>query len=1304
MSGRLRSFLTISTICVLFVAACSFERGATKDECPSDEQTASRQAAEVVSGPTHVPGWCALIAGKPTSEALAVFPDVIAGDPDRAGVDDYLGRLYCLEAAGDYAGVIAWQEKFVLKHPGHPLAEYALEQLAGLAARREFEQPVFEVMRKALELETLNPFAQHLANAYMRNYYTYRADRDRAFEHAGRLGFVTDWLLLGPFESRAKVAFGTNIGPELETQPAEGFKGANRNVEWFRNQIAYEDGYVDFKNYFTPTDNVCGFAAARIEVEKDRNLVLWFGCGSALKVYVDGDLAAVHEEYNEYGENKLSVPVALSAGAHEILVKAVVVRGPWGFTLRVTDPDGSVAAGVAISSEGWQPKKITGAQAGRPDFEYARGVLAYLGGLSDEGSVAARILKNYIFNRRRMGDVAKNPDIDDLKKLAELHPECPPVLTYLAAIETDYNDALHALKKAVGIDPGNHAARIELAMKYFSGGFLRPAADVLESGDFGPLGARRDMLKFRILTQTGHETQAGKLLAEINRKYPDYSVAADEYLRYTVKNPDEYMRLFIDRFGERIEEYVQTRIAQYRFERGEPEKALAIYARLLDYFPSRIRIYGRIYDVHYSRSDYARAAEVAAKLLGFAPRHPDFLKLLARAQNQAGDSQAALQAYKETIKSLPEAADVREYVEYVEPKVDAFWKKYDVDLAAALDFEDRPEEWKEYNIVTILDHGVVRINPNGTTAEMYFMVQKALTDEGARYLSQAQRIGYMPGSSRVEIIEAKTIQPDGSEEVVSDIGDRRSGPGSAGAIYGESGAMKVFSFPNVRKGSIVVKKWTTEDLKKPLYGAWVRQNFWLTGDEPKLKTSWVVISPQKMKMKYDVWPEDIARFEEVSTADAHEKVMKIDIGYQEALYAEQEDRMLPFVERYPVASAYTFENWDEVGVWAWNLMKDKITLDADLKNEVHKLIDGAETETDKLRKIVDFITEKIRYVSISYGEHGYIPHSANETWRAKYGDCKDTATLYVAMLAEAGIEAHLVLVRVGEGNWRHASPGPNIFNHAIAYVPNVDGKSYYIDGTSDYNNLDELLYSDQGADALIVNRDGGKFHRIPEISAAENPAVVKLRANLKKDGKAEGELQLEVKGAWAMFFRQIIEKPEQMKQIAGMILKSFLPGANLTKCDFPEEKGNRYTPWIRIGFTHDKFAEVSASRMTLSVAPRNFWLFNLNQLSRVATRDERKTVLYLKDDIGPFLKRIVFETEIELADGLDAEKLPEDVEIATPVLKFRRRTKSEGRRIVSIDEREVTGYRIAPAEYGDFKAKVGKIDAHSEELLRLKIE
>jgi len=85
---------------------------------------------------------------------------------------------------------------------------------------------------------------------------------------------------------------------------------------------------------------------------------------------------------------------------------------------------------------------------------------------------------------------------------------------------------------------------------------------------------------------------------------------------------------------------------------------------------------------------------------------------------------------------------------------------------------------------------------------------------------------------------------------------------------------------------------------------------------------------------------------------------------------------------------------------------------------------------------------------------------------ARFGDCKDKASLMFTMLREAGIESRIVLVRTRSNGAVADFPASlAVFDHVIVYVPELD---LYLDGTAEHSGTVELPVGDQGVMALLV--------------------------------------------------------------------------------------------------------------------------------------------------------------------------------------------------------------------------------------------
>ena len=110
-----------------------------------------------------------------------------------------------------------------------------------------------------------------------------------------------------------------------------------------------------------------------------------------------------------------------------------------------------------------------------------------------------------------------------------------------------------------------------------------------------------------------------------------------------------------------------------------------------------------------------------------------------------------------------------------------------------------------------------------------------------------------------------------------------------------------------------------------------------------------------------------------------------------------------------------------------------------------RLVEGIDDTRRKIETISHYVQKELHYEAIEFGRRAYVPKTARETLRDRYGDCKDHAVLLVSMLNAVGVPAELALVNI---NQRVLPELPNIdqFDHMIVSVP-VDGDRLYIDST-----------------------------------------------------------------------------------------------------------------------------------------------------------------------------------------------------------------------------------------------------------------
>lgn len=181
-------------------------------------------------------------------------------------------------------------------------------------------------------------------------------------------------------------------------------------------------------------------------------------------------------------------------------------------------------------------------------------------------------------------------------------------------------------------------------------------------------------------------------------------------------------------------------------------------------------------------------------------------------------------------------------------------------------------------------------------------------------------------------------------------------------------------------------------------------------------------------------------------------------------------------------------SWDAVRDWYDGLVRGKDRIPDELKARAGELTAGAKTEAEKVQALYTFVQTGIRYVGLELGRSAYEPHEVGETYRFRYGDCKDKSLLLCALLRECGIGASLALVHP----WSFEAiatdvPGPAQFNHAIVACE-VGGRRLWLDPTVRHLASSSVPRPLQNADALVLGDRGKGLTRIPADGADANLA------------------------------------------------------------------------------------------------------------------------------------------------------------------------------------------------------------------------
>mgnify|MGYP001818015861 FL=1 len=151
------------------------------------------------------------------------------------------------------------------------------------------------------------------------------------------------------------------------------------------------------------------------------------------------------------------------------------------------------------------------------------------------------------------------------------------------------------------------------------------------------------------------------------------------------------------------------------------------------------------------------------------------------------------------------------------------------------------------------------------------------------------------------------------------------------------------------------------------------------------------------------------------------------------------DRLLPWVTIGTASS-----DWSRAGADYLELIDEKLATDR-IADTARRLVHGIDDERTRIEVVSRYVQKELHYEAIEFGRRAYVPKTARETLRDRYGDCKDHSVLLYAMLNAIDVPAELALVNI---NQQVLPTMPNIdqFDHMIVSVP-LDGERLFIDAT-----------------------------------------------------------------------------------------------------------------------------------------------------------------------------------------------------------------------------------------------------------------
>jgi hypothetical protein len=553
------------------------------------------------------------------------------------------------------------------------------------------------------------------------------------------------------------------------------------------------------------------------------------------------------------------------------------------------------------------------------------------------------------------------------------------------------------------------------------------------------------------------------------------------------------------------------------------------------------------------------------------------------------------------------------------------------------------------------------------------------------------RVLVAPARQRLDVRRARVRKPNGDLIAAQEALTGLLSDPALRLFYDESYHLLDFSEAHLAPGDILEIDYTLTDQSTAGMGGIPRGALILPQEPyPIRRFEFILHYPADRPIRWGIFPPDAlgdrARLEQ-STAD---DMLEVRWTAHAIPALPLEPDMPPLLPGQPKIIVSPFESWDRLARWYRRLIRTQLAPDQAIRRKTAELLDGARDRRERIARIFRFVTEETRYVGLEFGVHGYKPYRAGECFTRRFGDCKDKATLLLAMLDVAGVRAWPVLLRTrSAGEIPAEIPSLDIFNHMIAYLPDDD---LWLDGTVSSGRIAELPVEDQGCLALVLPLEDEPQppSRTPRRPASSNLHEISFTGRLGARGLLQGKVRIVGRGMFAATMRELRSRQAADDMVRALV-RDTLPNSEVTRASWDPGPlvESHTTAAATLGARLHRDAD-GALRLPLFLQEFGFG-------ERFAPLAERKTPL----DAGPPMT-LRLEARLRIARRLHPLSIPEATAVETPFGSARLTLTTRRNRVEAALEVVLRGGVVSPEDYPAFREFCLRVDALRRERLVLR--
>jgi tetratricopeptide (TPR) repeat protein len=413
----------------------------------------------------------------------------------------------------------------------------------------------------------------------------------------------------------------------------------------------------------------------------------------------------------------------------------------------------------------------------------------------------------------------------------------------------------------------------------------------------------------------------------------------------------------------------------------------------------------------------------------------------------------------------------------------------------------------ESDVVVLLDELHYSFDEAGRATASSRLVFR-IVDESAIDDWSTVETEWVPWYHERPVLTARVVSADGTvhmldPKAITESAARDESPD----VFSDNRVLRA-PLPGMAAGSVVEQVITHRD-RNPLFETGTGGRLMFGRMVPVEKTRLVIDAPSSLAIRF------------VNKSSPRIEPVKSEIGGRQQIVFER-SRLEPLEDlewnlpsdesSIPYISFSTGTSWAEGARRYAAIVDEQIGEPGAVKSFLNRAIGGATDRREIVSKALEAIQKNVRYAGVEVGEGSIVPRSPARVLELKYGDCKDKATLLVAMLRAAGIPAHVVLLNAGTGLDVDAElPGLSRFNHAIVRVGG--GEPIWVDPTDEYSPAGVLPIGDQDRLVLVADASSTGLTRTPASDSTANFTRETRTFTLADEGKATVKEVTEATGA-----------------------------------------------------------------------------------------------------------------------------------------------------------------------------------------------